>query len=73
MKQMVETWLRKKFVELHGEGAPNQADFYRCQVCGRLVTWNKIRKADMCCSGRLVPVNPTPLEVAKVFLFPWTI
>jgi len=73
MKAWIERWLRKKFVQLHGEGEPHQADFYRCHVCGALVTWNKIRKADLCCDGRLVPVNPRRWEVVKVFLFPWAI
>lgn len=73
MKQMIENWLRAKFVKLHGEGEANQADFYRCRSCGKLVTWNKIRNADLCCSGQVVPVNPTSLEKIKLFLLPWTI
>jgi len=68
-----EAWLRKRFVALHGEGEAHQADFYRCYSCGRLTTWNKIRKADVCCQGRVVPTNPTAWETLRVFILPWTI
>ena len=68
-----EAWLRKRFVALHGEGAENQADFYRCHNCGRLVTHNKIKVGNVCCAGRVVPTNPTAWETVKVFLLPWTI
>ena len=67
---VAEQWLRKRFVDLHGEGEAHQADFYRCNVCGHLRTWNMIRKADVCCQGRLVPTTPTWWEMAKVFLLP---
>ena len=69
-----ETWLRKRFVALHGEGAPHQADFYRCITCGALVTHNKIRTGKrLCCQGRVCPTEPTVLETVRVFLLPWTI
>ena len=70
---LAEKWLRRRFVALHGEGEPNQADFYRCHSCGALITWNKIRKADLCCAGRLVPTNPTVWETVKVFVLPWLV
>ncbi len=70
---ILEQWLRKRFVRLHGEGAANQADFYRCHTCGKLVTWNKIRKADVCCSGRVIPTNPTSWETVKVLCLPWMV
>lgn len=65
--------LRKYFVKRHGEGAANQADFYRCMTCGKLHTWNKIRKGEVCCAHRLIPANPTWLETVRLFILPWTI
>ena len=73
MKQAVEAWLRRKFVAMHGEGAPHQADFYRCTVCARLTTWNMIRSANVCCEGHVVPAYPTKMEIVRLFLLPWTI
>ena len=68
-----ETWLRRRFVARFGEGEPHQADFYRCYSCGRLRTWAHIRKPDLCCQGRLIPVNPTRWETVKILLFPWMV
>ena len=68
-----ETWLRKRFVALHGEGEINQADFYRCQTCGKLRTWKHIREANLCCQGRLIPATPTAWETFKVFVLPWLV
>ena len=73
MFELVERWLRRRFVALHGEGEINQADVYHCQTCGRLRTWNHIRKPDMCCQGRLVPVNPTIWEKIKLLVLPWMV
>jgi hypothetical protein len=64
--------LRELFVRLHGEGSENQLDVYRCQGCSRLVTWNMIRSGKRCCSGRVVPTQPSFLETLKLFLLPWT-
>ena len=69
MKQAIETMLRRRFVRLHGEGAAHQADVYRCQSCGRLITWNKIRQADVCCQGHVVPAQPTWLEKIRLLAF----
>jgi hypothetical protein len=70
MKQLIEGWLRKRFVKMHGEGAAHQADIYRCASCGKLVTWKKIRNADLCCQGHLNPTNPTMLEKFRLIAFP---
>ena len=70
---MGEAWLRKRFIRLHGIGADNQADVYHCQSCGKLVTWNKIGVADLCCQGRLVPASPTTWEAIKLLVFPWLV
>jgi hypothetical protein len=73
MKQGLESFLRRHFVRLHGEGEPHQADVYRCQVCGSLVTHKKIAVADICCSGRVVPANPTWFEKFRLLALPWSI
>ena len=73
MKQEIEARLRKRFVARHGEGEAHQADVYRCQTCGRLITWNRIRNLNLCCQGRMFPTNPTRLEMVRLFLLPWTV
>lgn len=70
---MFDQFLRKRFVALHGEGAPHQSDVYRCVYCKKLYTWNKIKKGDVCCSGRMVPTNPSWTEKVRLFLLPWSI
>lgn len=70
---MFDEFLRKRFVVLHGEGAPHQADVYRCYNCHRLVTHKKIAVGDVCCAGRMVPTNPSWTEKVRLFLFPWTV
>lgn len=66
--------LRKWVVYNHGEGAPNQLDFYRCSTCGRLNTWERIRKEGRCCPGaHLVGTNPTLIEAFRLLVLPWTI
>jgi len=73
MKEFIETHLRKRFVRLHGEGEAHQADAYRCQTCGSLVTWNKIRSADLCCQGHVIPATPTWMETIRLLILPRTI
>ena len=65
--------LREWFIRCHGEGEPHQADLYRCITCGRLITWKKIRTADLCCMGRVCRTNPTWWETIRLLAFPWTI
>lgn len=64
---------RRRFVRLHGEGAPHQADLYRCNTCGGLITWKKITSADLCCQGHVVASNPTWLETIRLMVFPRSI
>lgn len=69
-------WLEKKirayFIRWHGEGGPNQYDFYRCEGCKSLLTWQIIRSGGCACgSPRLKPTNPTFFELVKVLVFPW--
>lgn len=73
MFEYVEQFLRRRFVALHGEGEWHQADVYHCQSCGRLRTWRHIRAADMCCQGRVIPVNPTTWEKFRLLVLPWTV
>jgi hypothetical protein len=73
MNQKIEALLRKRFVRLHGEGAPHQADVYRCQVCGRLVTHKQIAAAEICCSSRVLPGTPTAFEAFRLLALPWSI
>jgi len=73
MKAKVEAWLRAWFEKHHGLGEAHQAEVYRCSSCGRLVTWKKIRAADLCCTGRLIPSSPTFWQVIRLFVFPWSI
>lgn len=73
MKELIESYCRKRFVRLHGEGEAHQADAYRCITCGRLVTWKKIRAADMCCQGHVFPATPTWLETLRLLVLPRTI
>lgn len=70
---MLDKYLRRWFVYHHGEGEAHQADVYRCYTCHRLITWNKIRKADVCCQGRVVPAVPTWFETAKLLVTPWLV
>lgn len=70
MKQIIETYLRKRFVAMHGEGEAHQADVYRCQTCGHLATWNDIRSARVCCQGHVIPAVPTWPETFKLLLWP---
>lgn len=69
---MLDNALRKYFVRLHGEGAPHQADLYRCTTCKNLITWKKIRTGDVCCGARMVPANPKFFEKVRLFLAPWS-
>lgn len=73
IKSKLESWLRRRFIGYHGEGEPHQADVYRCQTCGRLITWNMIRSANVCCAGRLIPAQPTALEAFRLLALPWTV
>ena len=73
MKEFIEAHLRKRFVRLHGEGAPHQADLYRCQTCGTLTTHNKISKGDVCCQGHVIPATPTWMETFRLLAMPYTI
>jgi hypothetical protein len=68
MKEAVETYLRKRFVALHGEGEAQQADVYRCTTCGTLITWKKIRTGDVCCQGHLAPATPTWMETIRLLI-----
>ncbi len=68
MQKLIRRW----FVHLHGEGADNQYDFYRCITCGRLQTWKNMSTGNMCCGGRVRPTNPKVLEIIRLFLLPWT-
>lgn len=68
-----DTRMRERFVRLHGEGDPQQADLYRCLTCSRLVTWRKIRAGELCCMGRLCKTNPTWLERIRLIAFPWSL
>lgn len=70
MKQAIESFLRRRFVSMHGEGEAHQADIYRCNSCGKLVTWKKIRNADLCCQGHLNPTNPSMWEKLRLIVFP---
>lgn len=65
--------LRRWFVYNHGEGASHQADVYRCHQCGRLRTWKHIEAGNLCCMGRVIPVNPTTWEKIKLLVLPWTV
>jgi hypothetical protein len=66
--------LRKWFVRWHGEGAPHQADLYRCETCHGLVTHKRIRTGQLCCQGaHFRPTNPRLFEVVRLFAFPWTV
>lgn len=69
MKNWLEAWLRKRFVKYHGEGEAHQADVYRCITCGNLITWKKIRTADLCCQGHVFPATPTWKETFRL-MFP---
>ena len=69
----MEKWLHDWFVKWHGEGEAHQAQVYRCLSCGGLITWNKIRKAEMCCNGRIGPTNPKWWEKVKLLAFPWAV
>ncbi len=69
---MFERWLRRRFVALHGEGADNQADVYRCLNCNTLLTWKRIRRGEVCCVGRVFPSSPKWHETVRLFFFPWT-
>ena len=70
---MLDIYLRRWFVHNHGEGEAHQADVYRCYNCGRLHTWKHIRSANLCCAGRLIPVNPTTWEKVKLLVLPWMV
>jgi len=70
VKALVESWLRKRFVKMHGEGEAHQADVYRCTTCGDLITWKKIRKGDVCCQGHICPATPTWKETIRLVCFP---
>ena len=70
MKQWIESLLRKRFVALHGEGEAHQADLYRCVTCGNLITWKKIRSADLCCQGHVFPATPSWKETVRLVIFP---
>ena len=67
MREKLEAWVRKRFVEMHGEGAEKQYDFYRCYTCGSLVTWNMIKGNKLCCLRRVVPSGPKWYEWVWVF------
>lgn len=69
----IERILSNWFVKHHGEGEPHQAQVYRCLQCGRLMTWTKIRKADICCTGRMSPTNPKLWEKIQLIVFPWSV
>ena len=73
MRAAIESYMRKRFVRLHGEGEAHQADTYRCQTCGALVTWNKIRTGEVCCQGHVVPATPNWLETIRLLVLPRTI
>lgn len=63
--------LRKLFVKWHGEGEGHQADLFRCEGCGGLVTWRMIREGRACCARRMRPTNPRFFEAIRLFIFPW--
>ncbi len=67
--------LRAWFVKHHGEGEPHQYDFYRCDLCRRLVTWNIIRSGGCGCAGgtKMRPANPTLWETFRLMALPWTV
>ena len=68
MYEKFEAWLCARFVAMHGEGADNQFDVYRCYTCGKLLTWNFIRSSKFCCAGRVVPAEPRWWEAIKLLL-----
>lgn len=70
---MLEKWLKDWFVKWHGEGEEHQAQVYRCLACGRLMTWTKIRKAEICCAGRMSPTHPKLWEKFQLLVLPWTV
>lgn len=69
MSKLLRWW----FVRNHGEGAVHQADVFRCHDCGKLRTWNHVVVGNLCCSGRLIPVNPTFFEAFRLLVLPWTV
>ena len=68
----MEEYLRKWLVKWHGEGAPHQAEFYRCLACSHLVRWKNIYAGDACCAGRMSPTTPRFWERIRLLVFPWT-
>lgn len=64
-------YIRQWFVWWHGEGAAHQGDVYRCETCGRLITWNAIRDDKACCQRRVYQVNPTLFEKFRLLVLPW--
>ncbi len=73
MKEFIESYLRRRFVKLHGEGEAHQADLYRCQTCAAPITWNKIRSGDVCCQGHVIPATPSLIEAVRLLVLPRTI
>lgn len=70
---MFDAFWRNRFVRLHGEGEPHQADVYRCMNCRKIVTHNKIKVGDVCCMGRVFPTSPSWTEKVRLLVLPWTI
>lgn len=57
----------------HGRGADEQADYYRCRGCLRIVTWHAIRKGGCPCgiSNKLSPARLSLWEKARLLMAPW--
>jgi len=71
----VEPPLARWLQAWHGQGAPHQADYYRCHGCRRLVTHVVIRQGGCDCgmSNKLSPAVLRWQDKVRLLCLPWTL
>jgi hypothetical protein len=71
----LERLLHRYMTRWHGEGAPHQYRYHRCNGCKQLVTWNQIRQGGCDCDleKRLVPAKLSLGEKFRILVMPWSV
>lgn len=68
MTGILVAWL----IRWHGRGEGDQAEYYRCRGCRRIITWRAIQKGGCDCGSRhLSPARLAWWEKVRLVLLPW--